>query len=101
MLSIYNIIQALCWEGGHTDKVANKPAQQTSPFCFVGFCFFNVTSVKFWVLLATLLHRFTGFHEPLDKVLAYSSKHSYKHAPKKTLKKCFLVSSEEVSSLGT
>ncbi|KFW89610.1 AT-rich interactive domain-containing protein 1A, partial [Phalacrocorax carbo] len=49
----------------------------------------------FWVLLATLPHRFAGFHEPLDGVLASTSKHSCRRAPKKTLKKCFPVSSEE------
>lgn len=39
--------------------------------------------------------------QALDEVLAFSSKHSYRRAPKKTPKKRFPVSSEEVSSLGT
>ncbi|KFV98930.1 AT-rich interactive domain-containing protein 1B, partial [Fulmarus glacialis] len=77
---VYNIICNIIMGG-----------EQTLPFFFF-FFFFNATSVMFCVLLATLPHRFVGFHEPLDKVLAFTSKHSYRHAPKKTLKKRFPVS---------
>lgn len=55
----------------------------------------------FWVLLATLPHRFAGFHEPSDEGPGFYLKAQFSRAPKKTLKKCFPVPSEEVSSLGT